>query len=99
MFHHRTIDFNQFSLEFYPKAFECIDRVIEKENLTYGAAQYWNARYTDMISRHKVHIVSLRQELTPYIWIINKDRFRESYDFVLIDSQGVLSDSAPSKYI
>ncbi len=99
IFNHRTIDLTKIKSEYYPEIFHCIDNVIEKENLQYGAAQYWNARYTAMLSHHNVNIVSLRQELTPYVWIINKDWFKGNYDFILLDSKTAAYEKLDEKLI
>ena len=73
-----------------PAAIACLDRVVQREGLRLGLADYWNARYVTMLSTKGVQVNAFQENLFPYNWIVHLNAFGEpfdrgqAYDFALL---------------
>jgi len=72
------------SARFYPAEISCIDDALEKEGLSNGIAQYWDAKYLQQFSRLRLNIAQYLENLDEMKWITSKKYFRDSYDFAVV---------------
>ena len=75
---------NGLSGRFYSSEISCIDDALEKEGLSDGIAQYWDAKYLQQFSRLDLSIAQYLETLEEMKWITSKRYFRDSYDFAII---------------
>jgi hypothetical protein len=75
---------NGLSGRFYSSEISCIDDALEKEGLSNGIAQYWDAKYLQQFSRLNLRIAQYLETLEEMKWITSKRYFRERYDFAII---------------
>jgi hypothetical protein len=76
---------NGLSGRFYSSEIACIDDALEKEGLSNGIAQYWDAKYLQQFSRLDLTIAQYLENLEKMEWITSKRYFRDSYDFAIVD--------------
>lgn len=55
----------------YPEMVQCLDRVVTNYDLQYGYSDYWNAKYTTILSRSKVRVNQVQSNMHIYNWINN----------------------------
>jgi len=73
---------------YYPPDIACIDRALAEQKVTYGIAQYWDARYIAAYARESsLEIAHVYPNLQPYRWMISETQFRDRYDFAIIHQQ------------
>lgn len=87
---YKLIEDNKIKLHYYPEDISCIDNVLEKENLTNGIAQYWDAKYLQNFSRNNLNLAQYLGDLSEHYWITSKKYFKKNYDFAIISE-----DAAP----
>ena len=75
---------NGLSGRLYASEISCIDDALEKEGLSNGIAQYWDAKYLQQFSRLDLSIAQYLETLEEMRWITSKRCFRESYDFAVV---------------
>lgn len=75
---------------YYPDEISCIDDALEKEGLSNGIAQYWDAKYLQQFSRLNLEIAQYLDNLEEMRWITSSKYYRDSYDFAVISE-----DAAP----
>lgn len=68
----------------YASEISCIDDALEKEGLTHGIAQYWDAKYVQQLSRLDLTMAQYLENLEEMKWITSDKYYRESYDFAII---------------
>ncbi|MDP3558793.1 MAG: hypothetical protein Q8R79_00390 [Legionellaceae bacterium] len=84
---------NGVSLDLYPHDVACIDKFLKKENLQYGIAQYWDAKYIQAFSRQSLVLAQHSPALEEQRHMTSNVFFRPLYDFAII------SKYAPPPYI
>ena len=75
---------NGLSDRFYSNEMACMDDALEREGLTNGIAQYWDAKYLQQFSRLDLSIAQYLENLEEMKWITSNKYFRDSYDFAII---------------
>jgi len=75
---------NGLSGRLYATEISCIDDALEKDGLSHGIAQYWDAKYLQQFSRLNLRIAQYLETLEEMRWITSKRYFRESYDFAIV---------------
>lgn len=55
----------------YPKQVQCLDELATNYDLQYGYSDYWNARYTTILSRSGVRVNQLTPDLRIHHWVNN----------------------------
>ncbi|MDR3352083.1 MAG: hypothetical protein LBO00_03550 [Zoogloeaceae bacterium] len=81
---HRLMEANGLRGDYYPEEISCINDALERENLSNGIAQYWDAKPIQMFSRRKIQIAQHLENLEEMRWITSEGYFRERYDFAII---------------
>jgi hypothetical protein len=66
--------------EFYPRDFQCIDRVAEAHSLRKVMAPYWIAKPINIFNRSGLIASQYSSDLGKLHWITNGSRFDERYD-------------------
>jgi hypothetical protein len=72
------------SERFYPQEISCIDDALQKEGLSHGIAQYWDAKYLQQFSRLNLTLAQYLENLEEMKWITSDKYYRDSYDFAVI---------------
>ncbi len=72
------------SARFYPAEISCIDDALEKDGLSNGIAQYWDAKYLQQFSRLNLSVAQYLENLEEMKWITSRKYFRDSYDFAIV---------------
>jgi hypothetical protein len=60
-------------LNYYPPYVEMVDQVVADENLKFGLANYWDAKYITMFSKSGVKIYAALDDLNAYYHVSNQD--------------------------
>jgi hypothetical protein len=76
------------------KEIQCIDGALDHATGVNGIAAYWDAKFIQGLSRHKLELAQYFRDLTPHKWITTERYFKQTYDFAIID----YSDSLRSIY-
>ncbi len=58
---------------YYPPYVEMVDKVVAEENLKFGLANYWDAKFITMFSKSGVKIYSALDDLNAYYHVSNQD--------------------------
>lgn len=75
---------NGIKKQYYPADISCIDKVLKKENVRNGIAQYWDAKKLQNLSRLKLNVAQHTDNLDEFNWITSKKYFKKAYDFAII---------------
>jgi len=60
-------------INYYPPLVSKMDSVAKQENLRYGVATYWNAKYITMFSRCNLRVYTVYEDLTPWHHVMNEN--------------------------
>jgi len=65
-------------LNYHPKKVECIDKLARDEDLRFGIAEYWTAKYITMFSKENVRVYTVFDNLKPWYHVTNKNWYFNS---------------------
>jgi hypothetical protein len=91
---HTLFKKNGFNADYYPADVACIDKALNQyPTLNHGIANYWDSKFIQNYSRHRIVIAQYLNNLTEHAWITSESFFRPTYDFAII------SNNAESVYV
>jgi hypothetical protein len=80
------VDTHGIDRSLYPADVACIDEALPNYSTLHGVSNYWDAKYIQSFSKHKVTVAQYWDNLTPMKWITTDDYYRSTYDFVVIST-------------
>ena len=90
----------QLLMSYYPEDIACIDRTLAEHEVTFGIAQYWDARYIAAYAKQSSpQIAHVYPNLKPYRWMISESLFRDRYDFAIIHMQTYMMYTLNEQYL
>lgn len=84
---------------YYPEQIACIDRALGATGLRNGIAQYWDAKYVQAFSQHRLALAQHDYDLHETRWITSERYFRPAYDFAIISEDAEKTSSLPAHLI
>jgi len=60
-------------MTYYPENVKCVDEHAKKENLRYGVAEYWRAKYTTMFSKENVRVYTILENTSAWYHVTNEN--------------------------
>lgn len=65
-------------MTYYPENVKCIDELSEKEDLRFGIAEYWKAKYITMFSKKDVRVYTVMDNLTIWYHVMNQNWYYQN---------------------
>lgn len=65
-------------MTYYPENVKCIDELSEKEDLRYGVAEYWKAKYITMFSKKDVRVYTVLENLSSWYHVMNQNWYYQN---------------------
>jgi len=62
-------------MNYYPEEVQYIDKLAKKNNLKYGIAEYWNAKYITMLSKQNLRVYTVLDNLSAWYHVTNQNWF------------------------
>ncbi len=62
----------------------CLERETAQRQIRNGLAEYWQTTSINVLSEGRLHLVTANRDLSPYLWIGNRDAYREPIQFTII---------------
>ncbi len=62
-------------MNYYPEEVQCIDQLSVKNNLSYGVADYWNAKQFTMLSRNNIRVYTIFDNSGAWYHVTNQNWF------------------------
>jgi hypothetical protein len=69
-----------------PPLIRCIDENTARLGITYGIAQYWQARPISLLTQNNLSVVQVNPDLTPFHWLNNLAEYAIEPQFAIVDS-------------
>lgn len=89
---------NGLSAHYYPSDIACIDEALSHTHtLHHGIAQYWDAKFIQMYSKHTLIIAQYKKNLTEHRWITSSQFYRPTYDFAIISTHPMATQLSRKK--
>ncbi len=60
-------------MTYYPESVKCIDQLSKQENIKFGVAEYWKAKYITMFSREDVRVYTVLDNLSIWYHVMNEN--------------------------
>jgi len=79
---------------YYPAYIERVDKIATEENLKFGLANYWDAKFITMFSKSGIKVYSAKDDLNAYYHVSNEDWYygcskcetgEKEFNFVIFD--------------
>ncbi len=78
-----------FKNEYYPETVACIDSFIEKTGAKHGISEYWDSKYTHLLSKNDITIAQYTFDLTRFEAVNTIAWYKNYYDFALIKNNSL----------
>jgi len=62
-------------MNYYPEEVQSIDQLAKENNLRYGIAEYWNAKYITMLSKQNLRVYTVLNNLGAWYHVTNQNWF------------------------
>ena len=72
----------------YPSAVACIDQALATADVHNGIAGYWDAKWLQALSKHRLTVAQHMGNLSEHPWITSARYFRPAYDFAIVSNNG-----------
>jgi hypothetical protein len=60
-------------MTYYPESVKCIDQLSKQEDLKFGVAEYWKAKYITMFSKEDVRVYTVLDNLSIWYHVMNEN--------------------------
>lgn len=83
---------------YYPETTQCLDNAMKEENIQYGVAHYWEAKFNTMFSKNNLRMYAVYPNYDAYYHATNKNWFYKTgrgkfgdpeFNFVFVSSEKI----------